>query len=112
MFADDDALAVVGECDTFTAEQLSDYLDAVPRKGKLIVDLSATTFVDHQALLALSRLGGDGTAVTVRNPPALVERVWSLLDRPPGSLHFENGNHLVERADWGMDWSVSLSITY
>ncbi len=98
MFADDDALAVVGECDTFTAEQLYRLLDAVPRKGKLIVDLSATTFVDHQALLALSRLGGDGERrVTVRNPPALVERVWSLLNRPPGSLHFENGNHLVER---------------
>jgi len=63
----------------------------------LVVDLSATTFVNHRALLALSQLGHDGDRrVTVRNPPAVAQRDWDLVDRPSGSLHFESHDHLVE----------------
>jgi hypothetical protein len=97
MFGDDGALAIIGECDTFSAEQLYRLLDAAPRQGELVVDLSATTFVNHRALLALSQLGRDGDRrVTVRNPPAVAQRVWDLLDRPSGSLRFESHDHLVE----------------
>ncbi len=97
-----DGLAVIGECDTFVADQLYRLLDAAPRHGDLILDLSATTFLNHRALLALSRLadGADEgrTRVTLRHPPATAVRVWDLIGQPSASLHFEGGKDLVQSA--------------
>lgn len=90
LFNDADTLALVGECDSFGADQLYRLLAAAPRDGGLVVDLSAVAFLDHHALLALARLAEQGSPVVVRNPSPMVRQLWDLVGAPAGALRFED----------------------
>ena len=72
---------VIGDVDIVTAPVLQRHLDAAIASGRptVVIDLSATTFLDARGVGALvaarKSLTRNGGRLVVRRPPALVRRV-------------------------------------
>ena len=70
-----------GELDLAAAEPLRHTLEALARRGRVILDLTDVTFVDGAALgavVAARKDAGDDAEVVLRNPRGIVERVLRL----------------------------------
>jgi anti-sigma B factor antagonist len=83
----DDAtiVALGGELDMSTAEEMLDVLVEAVRQGDVVIDASEVTFIDSSGIRSLvaayreaNRGVGAGRTVTIRNPSAQVRRVLEL----------------------------------
>ena len=68
-----------GELDLVTVESLRAALDAIPRVGRLVLDLRGLSFIDSSGLHLLvvlhQRAQRDGSQLSLVAPPAPVDRV-------------------------------------
>lgn len=76
-----------GEIDIVTAPVLQRHLDLAvsTRRPVVVLDLSATTFLDARGIAAIvtarKQLAANGGRLVIRRPPALVRRVLELADQ-------------------------------
>jgi len=75
-----DVVAVAGELDLTTADELWHAIEAATRRAnRLVIDLSNTTFIDSTGLSVLLRahqqLGGTLDALTLRGPSTAARKV-------------------------------------
>lgn len=78
--AEDGALVLVGEIDTYTAPELQHSLVALP--DRCVVDLAAVSFIDSSGLRVIveahSRRRERGGGMTLRSPSPSVERLLEI----------------------------------
>lgn len=78
---------VSGEVDIVTAPVLQRHLDSAIASGRptVVIDLSATTFLDARGVGALvaarKQITRNGGRLVLRKPPALVRRVLEVADQ-------------------------------
>jgi hypothetical protein len=70
LFSDDGDLCVEGLIDSFAVAELPVYLDILPPKTRVLIDLTVATLASRSALTRLGRLAGAGIAVTIRGDEA------------------------------------------
>lgn len=70
MFADDGALLLEGQIDSFAVGEIPLALEVLPPETGVLIDLSAAAFVSRAPLAALRRLADSGVAVTIRGQAA------------------------------------------
>lgn len=88
IFADGDAVRVVGALDYYCIQQLRRILWAAPTVTERALDISEVEFMHHGALVALNDLASDGRTVRLTGATNIVQRVWKLLDLAPSGLEF------------------------
>jgi len=88
LFADGDAVRLVGEVDTLCAARLRRLLAKATSasEGRLALDLSEVDFIDHGGMLALEEIAREHGGLQARGARGLVRRVWQLLDVPAPAL--------------------------
>ena len=80
-------VVVTGEVDIVTAPVLARHLEAAAAAGRpvVVIDLSATTFLDARGVAALvtarHEIVASGGRVAISRPPPLVRRVLELADQ-------------------------------
>lgn len=79
LFVDGDAVRVLGVLDTFGTDQLRRILMSASRLSEFPLDVSATDFIDHRALLTLEQVARAGRPVRLRGASAVVHKLWALL---------------------------------
>lgn len=87
LFTDEGVVRVIGDLDTFGAEQLQRILRSAPPLIGGVLDITDVGFVDHTALLTLNRAAA-GDTLRVRGAKPVVRRLWDLLDVPAPTLEF------------------------
>jgi hypothetical protein len=75
LFADDGSLCVEGRIDSFAVTELPVYLDILPPKTGVLIDLSAATLASRAALGRLGRLADTGVTVTIRGDEAALDEL-------------------------------------
>jgi len=75
LFADDGSLCVEGRIDSFAVTELPVYLDILPPKTGVLIDLSAATLASRAALGRLGRLADGGVTVTIRGDEAALDEL-------------------------------------
>jgi len=85
VYADEGALVLHGEVDSFSAGELAEVLSAAPRSaGVVTVDAAGLAFIDAAGTRVLAdwrdALRSGGVELTLRNPPRVLRRVWQTLD--------------------------------
>ena len=75
LFADDGNLCVEGRIDSFAVTELPAYLDILPPKTGVLIDLSAAALASGAALNRLGRLADAGVAVTIRGDEAALDEL-------------------------------------
>ena len=75
LFADDGDLCVEGQIDSFAVTELPAYLDILPPKTGVLIDLSAAALASGAALNRLGRLADAGVAVTIRGDEAALDEL-------------------------------------
>jgi MEDS: MEthanogen/methylotroph, DcmR Sensory domain len=75
VFTDDGNLCVEGRIDSFTVTGLPVYLDVLPPKTGVLIDLAAATLASRAALIRLGSLAGTGVTVTVRGSAAALDHL-------------------------------------
>jgi anti-sigma B factor antagonist len=81
---------VAGEIDLVTAPVLQRHLDTATASNRptVVIDLSATTFLDARGVGVLvatrKQVAQAGSRLVLRRPPPLVRRVLELLDQLDG----------------------------
>lgn len=88
LFLDGDAVRLVGELDSFCADQLRRVLTSALRLTAGVIDLSGVDFIDHRSLLTLNDVATGGSPVRLRAATRTVRRVWDLLDVAQPRLEF------------------------
>jgi len=89
VFTEDGVVHVCGSVDAFSAPQFAQVLRASPIDEVLVVDVSATEFLNHSALFALHRIAASGVPVVLRHARAVHRYLWELLELPAVDLRFE-----------------------
>lgn len=85
LFSDDGDLCVEGLIDSFAVAELPVYLDVLPPKTRVLIDLAAATLASRSALTRLGRLAATGIPVTIRgDESALTE----LLAAGPAAIEY------------------------
>jgi hypothetical protein len=75
LFAEDGSLCVEGRIDSFAVTELPAYLDILPPKTGVLIDLSVATLASRAALNRLGRLADAGVAVTIRGDEAALDEL-------------------------------------
>ncbi len=75
LFASDGNLCVEGRIDSFAVSELPVYLDVLPPKTGVMIDLAAATLASRAALTRLGRLAGTGVNVTIRGDAAALNEL-------------------------------------
>lgn len=88
VFADGDAVRVIGEVDRLCSDQLYRVLSSAPQDTELVLDFSDVDFIDHRGLMTLDRIASECRGLRVRSASPFVRRVWQLLDLQKPSLEF------------------------
>jgi anti-anti-sigma regulatory factor len=88
VFADGDALRIVGEIDNLSRDRLERLLATTPRSDEVLLDLAECSFIDHQTVLALAAHAGDTRSVVIRNAQPSVRLLWDLIGRPNERVRF------------------------
>jgi hypothetical protein len=88
-FVSGESIAAQGTLDTWSTEQLERILATAPDDRPLVIDLSATEFVDHHGLLALNAAASAARPVHIRRARPIIREVFSLLELPSDHVHFD-----------------------
>ena len=75
LFADDGILCVEGRIDSFAVTELPAYLDILPPKTGVLIDLSVAALASRAALYRLGRLADTGVTVTIRGDEAALDEL-------------------------------------
>ncbi len=75
VFADDGNLRVEGRIDSFAVTELPVYLDVLPPKTGVLIDLAAATLASRSPLTRLGRLAESGVTVTIRGDAATLDEL-------------------------------------
>jgi MEDS: MEthanogen/methylotroph, DcmR Sensory domain len=75
LFADDGNLCVEGRIDSFAVTELPVYLDVLPPKTAVLIDLAAATLASRAAIAGLGRLADAGVTVTIRGDATALDQL-------------------------------------
>lgn len=75
LFADDGNLYVEGRIDSFAVTELPVYLDILPPKTGVLIDLAVATLASRAAVSRLGRLAGSGVSVTIRGDEGALDEL-------------------------------------
>jgi hypothetical protein len=75
LFADDGNLCVEGRVDSFAVTELPVYLDVLPPKTGVLIDLAAAALASRAALARLGRLADTGVTITIRGDAAVLDQL-------------------------------------
>jgi hypothetical protein len=84
-----ESIAAGGTLDSWSAEQFTRILETAPDDRPLVIDLSATEFVDHRGLLALNAAASAMRPVRIRKARPIIRELLPLLEVPTDHLHFD-----------------------
>jgi hypothetical protein len=86
LFADAGNLCVEGDIDSFAVAELPVYLDALPPKTAILIDLATAALASRSALARLERLAESGVPVTIRGDATALR---DLMVTAPHSIDYE-----------------------
>lgn len=92
LFADGDALRVVGTLDCWSAGQLARVLGARPPGKELVLDFAQVEFVDHHGLLALGEVARSRQPIRIRNAQPVVHKVLQILGAEVAGVSAQAGS--------------------
>lgn len=75
LFADDGNLYVEGRIDSFAVTELPVYLDILPPKTGVLIDLAMATLASRAAVTRLGRLADSGVRVTIRGDGSALDEL-------------------------------------